>query len=83
MLQTVKATVDTNGTVHLSEPLRVEKPMRAIVTLLEETDLEELEKPGNAAKVLKFLQTNRLPAEARPTAEEMEAQIEENRNSWD
>ncbi len=38
---------------------------------------------GNAAAVLEFLRTHRLPEARRSSAEEMEAQIQENRNSWD
>lgn len=45
--------------------------------------LESGDSKGNANQMLEFLQNNRLPAESRPSEEEIEAQIEENRNSWD
>ena len=82
MLQTVKAEVDESGTVHLLEPLRVKKRTLAIVTLLDEPAPVQ-ENKGNVKEVLEFLKNNRLPKETRSTAEEMEAIIEENRNSWD
>ena len=79
-MQTVEAIIETSGEVRLLEELRVTKPTRALVTVLENGDSSI---KGNAGQMLEFLQNNRLPVEARPNAEEMEAQIEENRNSWD
>ena len=83
MLQTVEAEIDVNGKVELLEPVRVTKRTRAIVTLLEETNEEEQERKGNSKSILEFLRTNRLTESARPTAEEIEAQILEARESWD
>lgn len=87
MLQTVEAEIDVNGNVRLLEPLSVKKNSRALVTLLDEevkTKKETSSKgEGNVAAVLEFLRTHRLPEDARPSVEEMEAQIAENRNSWD
>jgi len=88
MLQTVKAEIDVNGNVRLLEPITIGKPTRALVTLLDETveqTPEQADTPprGNAAAVLEFLRTHRLPEARRSSAEEMEAQIQENRNSWD
>jgi hypothetical protein len=82
MLQTVKAEVDVDGNVRLLEPLRVTKPSRALVTLLD-TEEGSVSHNGNAADVLKFLQEHRLPDEARPSAEEIEAHIQEARESWE
>jgi len=36
MLRTVEATLDTNGEIHLLEPLTVAKNCRVLVTLIEE-----------------------------------------------
>jgi hypothetical protein len=80
MLQTIEAIIETSGEVRLLEELRVTKPTRALVTVLENGDGAN---KGNAKQMLEFLQNNRLPVESRRSAEEMEAQIEENRNSWD
>ena len=82
MLQTVEAVVDVDGTIHWPEPLPVTKPSRVLVTLLEEKNGTAVSQ-GNAAHLLEFLHNNRLPESARLSAEEIEAQIEENRNSWD
>lgn len=41
MLKSVEATVEINGEVHLREPLRVDHPRRAIVTILDEPDIPE------------------------------------------
>ena len=82
MLITVEAEIDTNGNVRLLEPVEVNKTTRAIVTLLKDGNGEKSEK-GNAQKMLEFLEKNRLPKESLLSPEEIEAQIEENRNSWD
>ena len=80
MLKTVEAEIRPNGTVTLLEPLQVNGKTRALVTVLENGDGPNT---GNGRRTLEFLRNNRLPAESRRTSEEMEAQIEENRNSWD
>lgn len=82
MLTTVEAEIDVSGTVRLLEPIEVKKKTRAIVTLLEENNGNDSQK-GNSQNVLEFLQRNRLPRESYPSAEEIEAQIKEARESWD
>ncbi|MCK4514801.1 MAG: hypothetical protein KAU31_06055 [Spirochaetaceae bacterium] len=41
MLKSIEATVESNGEVHLREPIRLEHPCRAIVTILDEPDIPE------------------------------------------
>ena len=82
MLQTVEAEIDIHGNVRLLEPLRVTRKARAIVTILEEPN-GKIERKANSKKILEFLQNNRLPDSARPSVEEIEAQITEARESWD
>jgi hypothetical protein len=81
MLQTVKAEVDVDGTVRLLEPLHITQTSPALVTLLD-TENGTARPKGNALAVLQFLQENELAESALPTAEEMEAQILEARESW-
>lgn len=81
MLTTVEAEIDVGGHVRLLESVEVKTKTRAIVTLLNEA-AEKPEK-GNAREMLEWLRNNRLPEASRHTAEEIEAQIQENRNSWD
>ena len=81
MLQTVEAEVDVKGNVRLLEPLTLDKPTRALVTLLEEPANPGAGN-GNAGEILAFLRSHRLPEESRPSAEEIEAQIASERNSW-
>lgn len=82
MLQTVEAVIDLNGNIRLLEPLPVTRLSRVLVTLLDETELITSAK-GNAAALLEFLRANRLPETAKPSVEEIEAQIEEARSSWE
>jgi hypothetical protein len=83
MLQTVKAEVTVDGRVRLLEPLHVTQTSPAIVTLLNSENGYAKPKKGNALTMLQFLQENQLPESSLPTAEEMEAQILEARESWE
>ena len=80
MLQTVEAEINPDGSVTLLEPVEVKTTARALVTVLENGNGAN---EGNVRQTLEWLRNNRLPAESRRSPEEMEAQIEENRNSWD
>jgi hypothetical protein len=82
MLQTVEAKVDADGSVHLLEPLKLTKSSRALVVLLD-SENGSAGKKGSADEVLRFLRENRLPEGARPSAEEIAAQVAEARESWD
>lgn len=79
---TVRAEINTNGVVTLLEPVKIGKRSRAKVIVYD--DVPDTEKEaGNAAKLLEMMNANRLPANAAVSSEEMEAQIEEARTSWD
>ena len=41
MLKAIEATIEINGEVHLIEPLHLAHSCRAIVTILDETDVPE------------------------------------------
>ena len=82
MLQTVEAEVDEQGNVHLLEPLRVTKSTRALVTLLGDTHAP-IQPKGDTAALLALLQSPEFANRRSYSAEEIEAQIQENRDSWD
>ena len=41
MLKAVEATIESDGRIHLLEPLHLEHSCRAIVTIIEEPDVPE------------------------------------------
>jgi len=41
MLKAVEATIETDGRIHLLEPLRLDHSCRAIVTIMDEPDVPE------------------------------------------
>ena len=82
MLTTVEAEVDTDGKVELLEPVRVKKRSRAIVTILDDPNGNG-EKRGNGERLLALLRSPAFQDRKVYTNEEIEQQIEENRNSWD
>lgn len=83
MLQTVEAEIDVDGKIELLEPVRVTRKTRAIVTLLEEKNGEKQEEKGNSEKILEFLRSPEFANRKSYSAEEIEAQIDEARNSWE
>ena len=78
MLRTVEAEINTDGTVTLLEPVEVKKTSRALVTVLENGDEPN---KGNAAAILELINSPGFKNRRSYSAEEIEAQIEENRNS--
>ncbi len=82
MLQTVEAELDVNGNVRLLEPLPVNATSRVIVTLLE-TKPQAAPVKGTGAALLDLLNSPKFVNRKSYSAEEIEAQIEEYRNSWD
>jgi hypothetical protein len=84
MLQTVEVVVDVNGVVRLLEPLTLNQPTRALLTLLQNgegpaTTVEQ----GNAAQLLELLNSPEFVNGPSYSAEEIEAQIQENREAWE
>ena len=82
MLQTVEAEIDASGNVRLLEPLHVSKKSRAIVTVLKETNGNS-EGKGNGKRLLELLKSPEFANRKSYSAEEIEAQIDEARNSWE
>lgn len=81
MLQTVEAEIDVNGNVRLLEPLRVTKPTRALVTLLESPQPDNVippaitspeERAGVLEEIVQSMRSNLISADApRFTREEL------------
>ncbi|MBA2493726.1 MAG: hypothetical protein H0V31_03395 [Acidobacteria bacterium] len=68
--------------VKLLEPVRVTKKTRTIVTLLEGTNGKQ-ERKGNSKKISELLRSSEFANRKSYSAEEIEAQILEARESWD
>jgi hypothetical protein len=85
MLQAIEVIVEPGGTIRPLEELRVSTPTRAVLTLLETPPAPPAEQParGSAEALLQFLRDHPLPPECRRSAEEIDAQIREEREAWD
>lgn len=55
---------------------------KPVARLIAEPD-EEAPRPGSAAAILDWLDRHEVPKELRRTSEEMNRDIEDNRNAWD
>lgn len=82
MLQTVEAEVDVDGKVKLLEPLRVTKKTRAIITLLEEANGKQ-ERKGSSSQIIELLNRPEFANRKSYSVKEIDAQIDEARNSWE
>ena len=80
MLRTVEAEIKPDGTVTLLEPVEVRTTARALVTVLENGDSGRV---GNSRAMLELLRSPEFKNRRSYPAEEIEAQIEEARNSWE
>ena len=80
MLKTVEAEIRPNGMVTLLEPLQVNRKTRVLVTLLENGDGSNV---GNVSSVLELMQSPEFKNRRSYPAEQIEAQIEDARNSWE
>lgn len=80
MLRTVEAEIKSDGTVTLLEPVEVKHTARALVTVLENGHAE---KTGNTRAMLELLRSPEFKNRRSYSAQEIEAQIEEARNSWE
>jgi len=72
MLQTIEAEIDVNGNVRLLTPVKVTRPTRALVTLLDEASPAniippEITDPAERARVIeeivRRMQANPIPPE--------------------
>lgn len=80
MLRTVEAEIRTDGTVTLLEPVEVKSTTRALVTVLENGNGA---RKGNARQILELIRSPEFKNRRSYPAEQIEAQIEEARNSWE
>lgn len=81
MMQTVEAEINVDGTVTLLEPLRVRVKTRALVTVLETGG--DTTGEGNVSSVLELMRSDAFKNRRRYPAEQIEAEIDEARNSWE
>ena len=80
MLRTVEAEIKSDGSVTLLGPVEVKNTARALVTVLENGNGAE---NGNVSAVLRLMQSPEFKNRRSYPAEQIEAQIEEARNSWE
>jgi hypothetical protein len=81
IFQTLEATLDPQGKIHFTEDFHLKGVHRVLITVMEPVDSNEHPGQANAASVLAFLRQNRLPDTMRLTAQQIEAQIQAERNT--
>ncbi len=80
MLRTIEAILEPSGEVRLLEQVHVSTPARALLTILETPGDPER---GSPAALLKRLRNNPLTPECRRSEQEIDEQIQRERNAWD
>ena len=82
MLWTVEVEIHVDGTVRLLEPLHVSKPSRALLTLLE-PDKQTFVNGGNVQALQRFILSDEFANRKSYPPDEIEANIQELRDSWE
>jgi len=85
MLRSSLAEIDTDGKIVLLDPLPVYKRSKAVVTVLDETEVSgrpSAALPGNAKDIVAFLKRTPLPSASRPSAAEIEEHVKAERDAW-
>ena len=82
MLTTVEAEIDVQGNIRLLEPLKFNKIRRAIVTVLADEN-EAVLRDGGAMNLLTLMNSPEFVNRKSYTNDEINAQIDEMRNSWE
>ncbi len=77
MLQAIEAIIDPNGTVRWSEPLQLEQPMRAVITLMQPIENKE-----NYQSILDLLNSPLFANAPMGDPVAMEKTIQANRNAF-
>ncbi len=80
MLRTVEAEIKPDGTITLLEPAGVTEKTRALVTILENGAGKS---GGNVSTLRQLIANPEFTNRRSYTAEQIEAQIQESRNSWE
>ena len=83
MLQTVEVEIDVDGSVKWLEPLHLSKRSRGYVTVLQEASTPPEEPAGNIAALQAFMQSPEFVNRPIGSAAEIDAYIQEMRDSWD
>jgi hypothetical protein len=82
MLTTIEAEIDVKGNVKFLEPFKITKTSRAIVTILDAQNTPELGK-GDRIQLSELLKSPEFVNRKSYSADEIDSQIEETRNSWE
>ncbi len=76
MIQTIQAVIDIDGKIHLLENVKILKPRRALVTILEDEIFDEL------PNITAFLSEQALANDwNRPEEDDAWAHLQYNRNT--
>lgn len=78
MLRTIEAEVMEDGTIIPLEAIDVKRTTRALVTLIENGSTQ-----GNAGDVQRLMKSNSFQNRRAYTAQQIEQQIDEERNGWE
>jgi hypothetical protein len=82
-MRTLEGTLDPKGTIRFREKVRLTRPQRVLVTLLEEeSTLPENGDTGSLDRLLSLLASPEFRDRPVGSAEELEAVVEHNRNAW-
>ena len=83
MLTTLEGTLDPEGTIRFRETLRLTRPRRVLVTLLDDEAAAADKDDGGLASLRSLLAAPEFQNRPYGAAAELEAFVDQTRNAWD
>lgn len=83
MMRTLEGTLNPEGTIRFSETVRLTRPQRVLVTLLEEESASPAHEADPLARLLSLLAAPEFRDRPYGIAADLEALVEQNRDAWD
>ena len=81
MLQTLEATITQTGYVKFNEPYALDHTVKAYITILPDTPTDQAQ-PSSGQVLMQLFATEVFANAPAGKPQEIEQQIEQNRNAW-
>ena len=81
MHTTLEALYDPKTGLQFLEPIQIDKPVRVLITIMDEWSAEPQVTPGSLLQ--KLTDIHQMPISTRRSESEIENYIQANRDNWD
>ncbi|EDN65348.1 hypothetical protein BGP_6419 [Beggiatoa sp. PS] len=81
-MHTLEALYDPKTGLQFNEPIQIDKPMRVLITIIDEWPLN-LQKKSHSNLLQKLTRIHQMPCSTHRSETEIENYIQANRDNWD